>query len=297
MNITSEQPKIIVVGSSSIDLVLNTEFLPQPNETVMAEKSESFFGGKGANQAVGTARLGASVYFIGCVGMDSFGQQILRNLVDEGINVSFVAETEDCPTGTAYVTAAQGVNAIVVVPASNYCLSINHVLEAEKIFSTTDLVMLQLEIPMETVEAAMGLAVKNDKKVGIYASPAKRLSPQVIQNATFIVAKSNELSTIFGDEPREEILRNYANKLFVRDDTNSTTYFNGSEMKYFRNDHDSVLHKMGMGDAFTTGFAVALCHGNSVADCVEFGNNVSLKVAKNRGSQSGLPFLKDVLEG
>ena len=68
-------------------------------------------------------------------------------------------------------------------------------------------------------------------------------------------------------------------------------------MKYFRNDHDSVLHKMGMGDAFTTGFAVALCHGNSVADCVEFGNNVSLKVAKNRGSQSGLPFLKDVLEG
>ena len=297
MKFNSEQPKILVVGSSSIDLVLNTEKYPQANETVMAVRSETFFGGKGANQAVGTARLGANTMFIGCVGMDSFGQQILRNLVDEGINVSFVAETEDCPTGTAYVTAAQGVNAIVVVPASNYCLSINHVLEAEKIFSTTDLVMLQLEIPMETVEAAMGLAVKNDKKVGIYASPAKRLSREVIQNATFIVAKSNELSTIFGDEPREEILRNYANKLFVRDDTNSTTYFNGSEMKYFRNDHDSVLHKMGMGDAFTAGFAVALCHGNSVADCVEFGNNVSLKVAKNRGSQSGLPFLKDVLEG
>ena len=297
MNITSDQPKIIVVGSSSIDLVLNTEHLPQPNETVMAAKSESFFGGKGANQSVGTARLGASVYFIGCVGMDPFGQQILRNLIDEGVNVGFVAENEEFPTGTAYVTASQGINTIVVVPAANSCMTEAQISEAEKIFTTVDLVLLQLEIPMEVVEAAADLAFKNGKKVGIYASPAKRLSPEIIENSSFIIAKSNELSIIFGDDAREEILRKYANKLFVRDDTNSTTYFNGSEMKYFRNDHDSVLHKMGMGDAFTSGFAVALCHGNSVADCVEFGNNVSLKVAKNRGSQSGLPYLKDVLEG
>ena len=103
MNITSEQPKIIVIGSSSIDLVLNTTNPPQPNETVMAEKSESFFGGKGANQAVATSRLGASVYFIGAVGMDPFGQQILRNLVDEGVNVGYVVETEEAATGTAYV--------------------------------------------------------------------------------------------------------------------------------------------------------------------------------------------------
>ena len=115
----------------------------------------------------------------------------------------------------------------------------------------------------------------------------------MIEKASFIVAKSNELSIVFGDENREQILRKYPNKLFVRDDTNSTTYFNGSEMKYYRNDHDSVLHKMGMGDAFTSGFAVALCHHNSVDDCVKFGNDVSLKVAKNRGSQSGLPYLKD----
>ena len=295
MNITSEQPKIIVVGSSSIDLVLNTEYFPGPNETVIAQKSESFFGGKGANQAVATSRLGASVYFIGCVGMDPFGQQILRNLVDEGVNVGFVAETEDAATGTAYVTAAKGVNSIVVVPASNFCLTSKHVLEAEKYFSTVDMVLLQLEIPMETVETVVQLAKKNNKKIGIYASPAKKLSEDIIEDATFIVAKSNELSLVFGDEQREKILRKYPNKLFVRDDSNSTTYFNGVEMKYYRNDHDSVLHKMGMGDAFTSGFAIALCHQNSIDDCVKFGNNVSVKVAKNRGSQSGLPYLKDFL--
>ena len=295
MNITSEQPKIIVIGSSSIDLVLNTANLPQPNETVMAEKSESFFGGKGANQAVATSRLGASVYFIGAVGMDPFGQQILRNLVDEGVNVGYVIETQEADTGTAYVVAAKGVNSIVVVPASNYCLKPQNVADAEKFFTTADLVLVQLEIPMDVIEYTAQLVKINGNKMGIYASPAKKLSQDVIDNAAFIVAKSNELSIIFGDEPREQILRKYPNKLFVRDDTNSTTYFNGAEMKYYRNDHDSVLHKMGMGDAFTAGFAVALCHQNTIDNCVKFGNDVSLKVTKNRGSQSGLPYLKDIV--
>src|SRR5690606_16699648 len=118
------------------------EHPPQPNETVMAEKSESFFGGKGANQAVATARLGASVYFIGAVGMDPFGQQIMRNLVDEGVNVGYVVETEEASTGTAYVIAAKGVNSIVVVPGANYCLQPQNVAEAEKLFSTADLVLL-----------------------------------------------------------------------------------------------------------------------------------------------------------
>ena len=295
MNITSEQPKIIVVGSSSIDLVLNTDYLPQSNETVIAHKSESFFGGKGANQAVAASRLGASVYFIGCVGMDPFGQQILRNLVDEGVNVGYVLETEEAATGTAYVTAANGVNSIVVVPASNFCLKPKQIMEAEKFFHSADLILLQLEVPMDSVEKTVDLARENKKLIGIYASPAKKLNQKIIESATFIVAKSNELSIVFGDENREEILRKYPNKLFVRDDSNSTTYFNGSEMKYYRNDHDSYLHKMGMGDAFTAGFAVALCHHNSVDECVKFGNNVSLKVAKNRGSQSSLPYLKDLI--
>ncbi len=293
MKISSEQPKIIVVGSSSVDLVLNTSKFPQANETVIASKSESFFGGKGANQAVGTSRLGASVYFIGCVGMDPLGQQIMRNLVDEGVNVGFVTESEEAETGTAYVTSCEGKNSIVVVPAANYCLKIQNIDSAEKFFHSTDLVLIQLEIPMEVVEHSVKLAKKYGKKVGIYASPARKLSPETITNVDFIVAKSSELSEIFEDESRDHVLRTFPNKLFVRDDTNSTTYFNGTEMKYFRNDHDEVSHKMGMGDAFTSGFAVALCHGNSVEDCVKFGNDVSLKVAKNLGSQRGLPYLKD----
>jgi ribokinase len=292
MKFSSEPPKIIVVGSCSIDLVLNTEKFPLPNETVIASKSEFFFGGKGANQAVGTSRLGANVYFIGSVGMDTFGQQIMQNLVDESINIDFLSECEEA-TGTAYVTASEGKNMIVVVPSANFSLKTKTIDNAEKIFHTADLILLQLEIPMEIVEHTAKIAKKYGKKIGIYAAPAKKLSAKIIESVDFIVAKSNELSIVFGQENLDEILKKYPNKLFVRDDSNSTTYFNGSEMRYYRNDHDEVSHKMGMGDAFTSGFAVALCHENTIDDCVKFGNNVSLKVAKNAGSQRGLPYLKD----
>lgn len=293
MNFSSNQPKIIVVGSSSIDLVLETEKLPQPNDTVLAVDSDSYFGGKGANQAVGTARLGASVYFVGCVGMDPLGQQIMRNLVGEGVNVGFVYETDQESTGTAYVTTCDGNAAIVVVPAANRCLSIEHIEDADKYFHTVDLVLVQLEVSMEVVEYTVRKAKKYGKKVGLYASPAMRVSEEILENVDFVVAKSNELYIVFGEEQREEVLKKYFSKVFVRDDTNSTIYFDGTEMKYFRNDKDKTVYKMGMGDAFTSGFAIALCHGNSVEDCVKFGNEVSSRVSGGKGSQTGLPRASD----
>ena len=293
MNFSSEQPKIIVVGSSSIDLVLETDKLPSSNETVLASSSESYFGGKGANQAVGTARLGASVYFIGCVGMDPLGQQIMRNLVNENVNVGFIYETDREATGTAYVTASNGDAVIVVVPAANKCLTTEHIESADKYFQTSDLVLVQLEVSLNVVEYTIKKAKKYGKKVGLYASPAVRLNADILDNVDFVVAKSTELYTIFGEDQREEVLRKYFNKVFVRDDTNSTIYFDGTEMKYYRNDKDKAVYKMGMGDAFTSGFAIALCHGNSLEECVKFGNEVSARVSVKKGSQTGLPVQSD----
>lgn len=295
MNFSSEQPKIIVVGSSSIDLVLETEKLPLPNETVLAVNSDSYFGGKGANQAVGTARLGASVYFVGCVGMDPLGQQIMRNLVGENVNVGFVHETDKESTGTAYVTTCEGNAAIVVVPAANKYLSKSHIDEADRYFHTADLILVQLEVSMEVVEYTVKKAKKYGKKVGLYASPAMRISDEIIENVDFIVAKSSELYIIFGEEQREEVLKKYFNKVFVRDDANSTIYFDGTEMKYYRNNNEKAVYKMGMGDAFTSGFAIALCHENSIEECVKFGNEVSSRVSQGKGSQTGLPRISDFL--
>ncbi|WP_312900279.1 ribokinase [Chryseobacterium taichungense] len=293
MNFSSEQPKIVVVGSSSIDLILETEKLPGKNETVIAATSESFFGGKGANQAVGAARLGASVHFIGCVGMDPLGQQIMRNMISENVNVDFVFETDHDASGTAYVTTSAGNSAIVVVPAANNYLSTQHVESADRYFQTAALVLLQLEVSMDVVEYTIKKAKNYGRKVGLYASPAQRLKDDIIEDLDFIIVKSNELHILFGEDQREEILKKYFNKVFVRDDINSTVYFDGTEMKYCRNDKDSAIYKLGMGDAFTTGFSVALCHNNDIHDCVKFGNEVSARVSAKKGSQTGLPRLSD----
>lgn len=296
MNFSSTQPKIVVVGSCSLDLVLYTEKIPSSNETVMASHCDNYFGGKGANQAVGAARLGASVYFIGCVGVDPLGQQIMRNLVEENVNVGFVTETDKDSTGTAYVTSSEGDAAIVVVPAANNYLNIQNVEEADKYLHSTDLVLLQLEIPMNVVEFTIKKAKSYGKLIGLYASPGRPLSNEVIEKVDFIVAKSSELEIIFGEDQREKVLKKYHNKVFIRDETNSTVYFDGTEMKYFRNENESMVYKMGMGDAFTSGFAIALCHGNSIEDCVKFGNEVSSKVSLGKGAQTALPRLSELLK-
>lgn len=294
IRLNAEEPKILVIGSSSIDLVLNTEEFPTAGKTVMAVRQEFFFGGKGANQAVAAARLGASVYFISSVGIDPQGQQVMRNLLDEGVNVGFVTESENEPTGSAYVATSGGENSIVVVPAANSDLKIDAVERAERLFETADLVLLQLEIPMEVVEYSVRKAKANGKKVGLYAAPAVRLSEEIVSQVDFIVAKKNDLEMIFANANTEELMKKYPNKLFVRDNENTTSFFDGAEIKNYAN-HNTSTNKMGMGDAFTAGFSVAICHQNSIDDSVIFGNFISDKVSEKRGSQTSLPYLKDII--
>lgn len=296
MKLNNTKPQIVVVGSSSIDLVLKTSKIPTANNTVLAKNLKSFLGGKGANQAIATSRLGAQTSLISRVGMDPYGQQVLRNLDDEDVNVTYVVEDEDEDTGTAYVTASDEGNAITVVPAANYNLSPVDIDEAEKYLTSADLILTQMEIPSKTVEYLFKKAKKLNKKIGIYAAPASRLSDEVVDYATFIVAKSTDLEIIFGDGNHEDIIKHLPNKLFVRDGANSTSYFDGSEMKYFRKNPTTEAHSMGLGDAFTSGFSIALLHGNSIEDCVKFGNEVALKAADYRGSQKGLPFLEEMKE-
>ena len=179
------------------------------------------------------------------------------------------------------------------MPAANNYLSIEHVEAADKYFHTADLVLLQLEVSMKVIEYTIKKAKKYGKKVGLYASPAQRLYDDILDNIDFMIVKSSELHIVFGEDQREEILKKYFNKVFVRDDINSTVYFDGTEMKYCRNDKDKTVYKMGMGDAFTSGFAVALCHGNPIEECVKFGNEVSARVSGKKGSQTGLPRISD----
>lgn len=293
IKVTQKHPLIVVVGSSSIDFVLETSKIPQANDTILASESKSFLGGKGANQAIATARLGANVYLVSCVGMDPYGQQVIRNLNDEGVNVAFINETDE-PTGTAYVTTSAEGNAIVVIPGANYKLGKRYIDEADRFIQNADLVLMQMEIPAETINYVAEKCKKYSKKLGVYAAPAAQLSQEVVEAATFIVAKNHDVKNVFGDVPVESMMKSLPNKLFLRDDANSTSYYDGAEMKYFRENPSQMVNKMGMGDAFTSGFAIALLHQNNIEDCVKFGNKIALRAASQLDSQKGLPNLKEI---
>lgn len=289
---SSEQPKVVVVGSSSVDLVIRTPRTPKAGETVMAAHTESFFGGKGANEAVACARLGAQVHFVGAVGMEPTGQQIMRNLVEAGIHVGFVHESAESESGQAYVIASDNHNTILVEPAANFDLEEKHIAAAERAFQAADLVLVQLEIPLHTVHYTARMAKKHGVKLGLYASPAQALNPELLTAAHFIVAKKEEVDILFGESDGDELCRRFPNKLFLRTEENCTQFFDGTEIRSHRNLSEPVLHKMGMGDAFTAGFGMALCHGNPVRACVDFGNLMALMVSQERGSQRGLPSWK-----
>lgn len=294
MKRSSVGPKILVVGSCSVDIVLRITHLPSENETILSNHIETFFGGKGANQAIGVSRLGASAYLVGSVGMDPHGQQVLRNLVEEKVNVGYIHEDSEVETGTAYVWSSKGKNSIVVSPAANYNVKKKNIDAAEKLFSTADLVLVQLETPMEAVVRTFELAQKYKTKLGIYAAPAMPIAKKILDYATFIVVKSKEVGTVFSDENRAQVLLKYSNKLMIREADFSTTFHDGQREVNIPQKITHEVFGMGMGDGFTSGFSVAYCRGNSIKDCVEFGNKVASKVSEKRGSHEGLPYLKDL---
>lgn len=295
MKLSKKQPKVIVIGSCSIDKVVQTSKLPVAGEYVIAERFAYYLGGKGANQAVGMSRLGASVYFIGCRGMDPAGQQILRNLVSEDVNVGFLAETDQESTGSTFITRTDDEYYVVVIPGANKCLSTQNIDLAEKHIKECDMVLLQLEVSDEILKHSVIKAKSYNKIVGLYTSPARKIDQSVIDAVDFIIARRSELSEIFADENHEDVLKKYFNKLFVRDDSNSTVFFDGTEMVYQKEENDVLNYQIGMGGGFTCGFALALSHGNTLSDCVKLGNKVASKVSQKEGAQIGLPKLSEII--
>lgn len=296
MKFTDRNPKIIVIGSSSIDLVLKTDHHPHPNETVMANEISTIFGGKGANQAIGVSRLGGEVYFLSRVGSDKEGAKIVERLESQGVNTDFVIRDKEHLTGRAFVTSADGMLKIIVAPGAGNFLSEQEVDAFFKVVKDADVVLTQLETGDPLVEYIAGRCADLGIRLGLYASPGRVIRKKVLDSLSFLVAKSTDMAAIFGKDSQDDALKRMPNRLFIRDAMNSTIYFNGHEMKFFREDHGKIKDTMGMGDAFTSGFTIALSHGNTLEDCVRFGNKVAAKVAEQEGSQAGLPHLREVAE-
>lgn len=185
--------KIVVAGSLNMDLVATVEALPQLGETVTGKSFDTYPGGKGANQAVAAARMGASVAMLGAVGQDDYGRHLLAGLVRDGIDVQGVRSLSDTPTGIALITvSADGHNTITIIPGANGAVQPSDLDLASNVFSSCDLVVLQLELPMETVVHAARLARSFGKKVILNPAPFQPLPAALIQHTDVLVVNEIE---------------------------------------------------------------------------------------------------------
>ena len=191
--------RVTVVGSINMDLVVSTERLPSPGETMLGIDFQRFGGGKGANQALAAARMGASVRLIGKVGTDEPGRALVGDLLRAGVEIARIGRAEG-PTGTAVITVdAHGTNTIVVVPAANALLSPEDVEAAHDVIADSDALLMQLEVPIETVLAAADVARAAGVAVFLNPSPVQPLPEQLLRGLAFLVVNEIELAVLTDD--------------------------------------------------------------------------------------------------
>ncbi|MED3708417.1 ribokinase [Peribacillus frigoritolerans] len=289
--------RIAVVGSSSMDLVVTSPKRPMAGETVLGESFITVPGGKGANQAVAAARLGAEVSMVGCVGDDVYGEIILDNLKKNHVNTKYVEPVTGSASGTAHITLSEGDNSIIVVKGANDFITPEYVEKAKKVIEESDIVLVQQEIPEETVEYLADLCNMLQKRLLLNPAPARKLSEAVIQQASFLTPNEHEFEILFDGRDRTEVLTEYPNKLFITEGKNGVRYFDGHEEKVVPSFEVEAVDTTGAGDTFNAAFAVAVAEGKSFDESLLFANRAASISVTKLGAQGGMPQRVEVERG
>jgi ribokinase len=287
--------KIVVVGSINMDMVFTSDKRPKAGETVIGNTFSLIPGGKGANQAVAASKLGADTYMIGCVGNDSNGEFSLKNLRDMKVNTRAVKIVDKAPTGLANIIVADNDNSIIVIPGANFEMDKDVIKENKALLLSADMVLLQLEIPMEVVEYVVDICAENKVRVLINPAPAAPLKKSLIEKATYITPNEHELRLIFDNQETDAVLKQYPNKLIVTMGSRGVKYHDGNEIREVPSNKVDVVDTTGAGDTFCGALAAALVRGDSIEDAVIFANKAASFTVTRLGAQSGMPELADLL--
>lgn len=290
--------KISVVGSINIDMDIVAERIPLKGETVKGSDIKYIPGGKGANQAVSMARLGADVDFYGCVGDDAYGKILLENLKNENINIDNIKIIENENSGMAIITIGENDNTIVVIPGANNYVSKKYVKEKELELLKSDLVVLQNEIPMETIKYVIDLCYKNNIAVLLNPAPAFKVEKEILDKVTYLTPNEHEAKLIFGEKVSiDEMLRLYPNKLIITLGSKGAVFANEKlEIINLPARKTKVVDTTGAGDTFNGAFAVRISQGYNMEEALSFANIAASLSTEKFGAQTGMPNLKEVLE-
>ncbi len=290
----AKQARVCVVGSCSMDLVVTSSRRPGAGETVMGESFKTVPGGKGANQAVAAARLGAEVVMIGRVGDDHLGETILNNFKKNNVSVKYMKPVTDMESGTAHIILAEGDNSIIVVPAANNEVTPDYVEQAAEAIRSSDIVLIQQEIPAETVAVVSRICVEADVPLLLNPAPARKIDAEVLKHAAYITPNEHEASVIFEGISLQEALRNNPNRLLVTEGSNGVRYYNGEEECVVPTFKVDAVDTTGAGDTFNAALAVALAEGQSLSDSIRFANRAASLSVTKFGAQGGMPTRAEV---
>lgn len=288
--------KIVVVGSINVDMVFVSDKRPMAGETVLGKTFSLIPGGKGANQAVAAAKLGAESYMVGCVGLDSNGDFAMDNLRSVNVHTDFIDVIKNAPTGVANIIVSEGDNSIIVIAGANYEVTVETINKYKDIILSADLVLMQLEIPLETVEYTLELCAENNVKVLLNPAPAVELTSSMIENATYITPNELELKVILGKNcDTEAEMKKYPNKLIVTLGSKGVKYFDGKEIRIIDSYKVDVVDTTGAGDTFCGAMAAALVRGDNLESAIKFANKAAAYSITKLGAQSGMPTEKELL--
>jgi ribokinase len=296
--------KILVIGSSNTDMVIKTNHFPAPGETILGGRFLMNAGGKGANQAVAASRLGGVVTFIGKIGDDIFGKQAVQQLEDEGINVDFVAVDLEHPSGVAMITVdSKGENSIVVAPGSNGTLSPADFEKAVTQLDESEFVLMQLEIPIPTVEYIAQKAAQRQKKVVLNPAPAAELSDELLQNLYMVTPNETEAELLTGIKVTGENSALKAATVLHEKGVEIVIITMGAAGAFLLADGKSevirapkveAVDTTAAGDTFNGSLLVALSEGKSIQDSIAFANKAASISVTRIGAQSSVPFRKEI---